>query len=235
VLLHAVAVSQDQLVLKTVAARWNSCSRLQCRSSNMAGLTTAQFSNIAAWGLGVGTAFFSFFGLKDDRDFFLVMGLLCCLSGNLVFAFFLWDQNPTGSGANETLVTLYLVLAAASLYALYAQFSMFREKGCGDDDREDSDAEEEAMGQEAPGLGAPRIGASKQPLSLDEQTERAALREVARKAIAVAKSEGSAATGSSAGAAASGAGKPKLTFQEARQAEIDRLRRRKTGETGTES
>jgi hypothetical protein len=204
----------------------------------MAGLTTAQFSNIAAWGLGVGTAFFSFFGLKDDRDFFLVMGLLCCLSGNLVFAFFLWDQNPTGSGANETLVTLYLVLAAASLYALYAQFSMFREKGCGDDDSEDSDTEEEAMGQDPPGHAAPRISAPKQPLSVDEQAEREALREIARKVIAVAKSEGSAATGSttgSAGAAASGAGKPKLTFQEARQAEIERLRRRKTGDTGTES
>jgi hypothetical protein len=98
---------------------------------------------VAAWGLGLGTAFFSFFGIRTSKDFFLMMGLVACTLGDVAFAIFLWDQEAEGGKNNDTMATLYLGLAALSVYGIYCQFQMYREEGCGLDDDDDDDEEEE--------------------------------------------------------------------------------------------
>lgn len=177
----------------------------------MDGLTNGQVTTIAAWGLVIGTAFFSFCALRDDRDFFLMMGLLCCTIGNIIFAFYLYEQNPTGGGgANETMVALYGMLAALSVYALGHQWNMYRLYGFNEDsDDEDSDSDDEtgpapagkpagptrtpgALPAPAAAAGKAKKDKEKETLSAEEQQERAALRPWARAAIAAAK-EASAA------------------------------------------
>lgn len=169
----------------------------------MDGLTNAQVSTIAAWGLVIGTAFFAFCGLRDDRDFFLMMGLLCCTIGNTIFAFYLYEQNPSGGGgANETMVALYGMLAALSVYTLGHQWNMYRLYGFAEDsDDEDSDSDEEeapVAGKStapartpgalpAPGGSGGSSKSRKDEPSAEEQQERAALRPWARAAIAAVK------------------------------------------------
>lgn len=120
-------------------------------------LTTGTASSAAAWGLGIGTAFYTYASLWDERDFFLVMGNIACLSGNVAFAIFLWNQDETGEGgANETLVTLYLVLAAASCYALLYQLNLYRLRGLFDEDGADEGGEAEDDGGARPAQAAPK-------------------------------------------------------------------------------
>jgi hypothetical protein len=37
----------------------------------------------AAWGLGLGSAFFILFGIRGGRDFFLLTGLIACVLGDV--------------------------------------------------------------------------------------------------------------------------------------------------------
>ena len=48
--------------------------------------------NWCALGLGIGSAFFILFGMLASKDFYLVLGLLCCTLGDGGFAWFLWEQ-----------------------------------------------------------------------------------------------------------------------------------------------
>lgn len=175
-------------------------------------LTTGTLAAIGAWGLVLGTLFFVWLGLREERDFFLMMGLMCTLGGNLVFAGYLWDQDADGQGgSNATMVTLYLSLAAASVCGIVRQFNEYREKGWGvdsDDEEEDSEEEEKAAAAAKRGQGQAKqlpsgSNSSKRggkeevkalpapPSSVDaeEAAEKEALRAVARAAIAAAKVE----------------------------------------------
>jgi hypothetical protein len=67
-------------------------------------LTVGQLMNVAVWGLGLGTAFFSLFGIRAEKDVFLLTGLLACLLGNIALCLFLLDQDGAN---NDTLVTLF--------------------------------------------------------------------------------------------------------------------------------
>ena len=80
-------------------------------------------TQFGAWGLGLGTAFFAFFGIKAERDFFLVIGLICCAVGNVTLAWFLAEQEGKH---NETFIALYALLTLLSLYALYCQLDQYR-------------------------------------------------------------------------------------------------------------
>jgi hypothetical protein len=102
-----------------------------------------QMTQIGAWGLGLGTLFFSLFGIRAEKDFFLMIGLVACVTGDVLFAFFLWDQAEDGaSNSNDTAATFYLMLALLATYGIYCQFNKYRDEGCGLD--EDDDEEEEA-------------------------------------------------------------------------------------------
>ena len=57
------------------------------------------------------------------QDFFLVLGLLCCVVGNVGFAWFLADQDED---VDSRLVTLYYVLALLSGFALLKQLNRYR-------------------------------------------------------------------------------------------------------------
>lgn len=101
---------------------------------------------VAAWGLAIGTIFFSFFGIKTNKDFFLMMGLIACVLGNIAFAAFLWEQETDTGRSNDTMATAYIGLAILSLYGIYCQFEMYREEGCGLDDDEEEEEEEPLPG-----------------------------------------------------------------------------------------
>jgi hypothetical protein len=125
------------------------------------GLTIGQLTQIGAWGLGVGSVFFSTMGIRADKDYFLCLGLVACILADFGFAVFLADQGAAGedaydgeggSGAlgmfgivksNETIVTIYVLLALLSVYGLACQLDMYREEGCGFD--EDDEEEEETQ------------------------------------------------------------------------------------------
>lgn len=118
-----------------------------------------QMTQIGAWGLGLGTAFFSLFGIRAGKDIFLMIGLVACVVGDVMFAFFLWDQDADGmGGSNDTAATFFLMLALLSMYAIYCQFEQYREEGCGDDD-EDEDEEEELAARQAAAATAAARGA----------------------------------------------------------------------------
>lgn len=113
----------------------------------MDNLSVGQLSQIGAWGLMLGNAFFGFLGLRAEKDFFLMLGLVCCVMGNVGFVMFLMDQE--GEANNETFVTIYILLTIFALYAMYAQWSRWREEGCAEeDDEEEEPAEDEAAAQQ---------------------------------------------------------------------------------------
>ena len=115
----------------------------------MEGLTVGQVMQCGAWGIAIGSLFFGALGVRAERDFFLVLGLVVCVFSNFGFAVFLADQKVSGDDeddtsifpvkSNETAVTVYILLGCLCIYALYCQLSLYREHGCGDDE----DAEEE--------------------------------------------------------------------------------------------
>ena len=103
---------------------------------------------LLSWFLFLGTVGFVLLALYE-KSFLLAMGCTACMVFDLMLAQLLYAQR-TG-GANETLVTLYLCLAASSAYALAEQFSMFREQGCGcgaEEEEEGEDGEEEEEEEE---------------------------------------------------------------------------------------
>jgi hypothetical protein len=127
------------------------------------GITVGAVMQLGAWGLALGTLFFGTLGIRADRDFFLVMGCMCCAFGDAVFAYYLWEQQPgAGSGdegdgdgavgsvwggGNDTMVTVYLVGCAYAAYGLLCQLNEYRLHGLHDDDEEaEAEAEAEAEG-----------------------------------------------------------------------------------------
>ena len=58
----------------------------------MDGISMNTLVNACGWGLGIGSFFFILLGLLASKDFFLVLGLICCVLGNGGFASFLYDQ-----------------------------------------------------------------------------------------------------------------------------------------------
>jgi hypothetical protein len=106
----------------------------------MSDLTISTVMNLAAYGLGLGTVFFSFFGIRADRDFFLMMGLVACTVGDTLFAFYLWEQGDEEAGRNnDTMATVFIMLGLLAVYAIYCQFESFRENGCSDEEDEEDD------------------------------------------------------------------------------------------------
>lgn len=102
-------------------------------------LSVGQLAQFGAWGLALGTLFFGCIGIRADKDFFLMLGLVCTFLGNLGFAFFLYDQDEGTN--NETMITIFVLFAIFSIYALTVQWWKFRTEGCdGDDDDEDEAA-----------------------------------------------------------------------------------------------
>jgi len=120
-------------------------------------ITVGAVMQIGAWGLALGTLFFGTLGIRAERDFFLVMGCMCCAFGDLVFAYYLWEQPASASddgsgeevvgsvwgGGNDTMVTVYLVAAAYALYGLVRQLNEYRLNGFMDDEDEEGEEEEE--------------------------------------------------------------------------------------------
>lgn len=100
------------------------------------GLSIGTLMNYSALGLVLGTLFFASMGIAADRDFFLVLGLCTTALGDAGFAFWLWDQAPA---RNDEHATLYVCLAALSVYALCVQFEKYREGGCEDADVDEPD------------------------------------------------------------------------------------------------
>ena len=102
-------------------------------------ISVGSLMQLAAWGLGIGTSFFAIFGARVERDFFLTMGLIACILGDLAFAAFLSENaSPDGKG-NATMITLFLVLALLALYGLGSQLFKYKEGGCIDDEDDDDD------------------------------------------------------------------------------------------------
>ena len=86
--------------------------------------TNGEVMNVAAFGLVVGTLFFTTFGINTERDFFLLLGLCTTTIGNICFAAFLWGEAPV---KNNEHAVFYCCLAALSAFGVYAQFQKYRE------------------------------------------------------------------------------------------------------------
>ena len=95
-------------------------------------MNMGQIANLGAWGLGLGSLFFGFVGIRADKDFFLMLGLICCIFGDIGFTFFLMDQE--GETNNETMITIFVLLTLMCFYAGWVQWWKFRTEGCGDDE-----------------------------------------------------------------------------------------------------
>ena len=110
------------------------------------GMSINQLMQVSAWGLGLGTLFFAFFGQNRPRDFFLTIGLVACIAGDLAFVAFL-AENEGGEGApradgrrgNETMTTLFVGFALFALYGLASQLWKYKEDGFLDDDEDDDE------------------------------------------------------------------------------------------------
>jgi hypothetical protein len=89
----------------------------------MDGLTIAQLMNVAAWGLGIGTTFFSLFGIRAEKDVFLVTGLLACMLGNVAMCLYLNEQEGM---RNDTIITIFGCFGLLSAYATFCQLDKYR-------------------------------------------------------------------------------------------------------------
>ena len=67
----------------------------------MGDLSVGTLMQLSAWGLGIGTFFFAFTGIRFDKDFYLTMGLVACTLGDLAFAAFLSENNDEDFGLEE--------------------------------------------------------------------------------------------------------------------------------------
>jgi hypothetical protein len=111
----------------------------------MGDLSVGTLMQLSAWGLGIGTFFFAFTGIRFDKDFYLTMGLVACTLGDLAFAAFLSENNDEATRKNDTFVAAFIALAFLSVYALFVQLWKFKEEGFGFEEEEE---EEEVKPQE---------------------------------------------------------------------------------------
>ena len=105
----------------------------------MGDLSIGTLMQLSAWGLGIGTFFFAFAGIRFGKDFYLTMGLVACILGDLAFAAFLSENNDEGSRKNDTFVAAFIALAFLSIYALFVQLWKFKEEGFGFEEDEEED------------------------------------------------------------------------------------------------
>jgi hypothetical protein len=130
----------------------------------MEGLTVAGAMSMAAVLLTAGTLFFSSLALYAERDFWLMLGLVACVAGNVSFAFYLWEQGVEGE-YTDALVANFGCMVLLSLYAMWVQFEQWREFGLGEPEDEEVDGEEEGrVGGGAQGYA----GGAARPLQLNE-------------------------------------------------------------------
>ena len=111
---------------------------------------------LSAWGLGAGTFFFAFTGIRFDKDFYLTMGLVACTLGDLAFAAFLSENNDEATRKNDTFVAAFIALAFLSVYALFVQLWKFKEEGFGfEEEEEDTEEVKPEETETAPQPAAP--------------------------------------------------------------------------------
>jgi len=174
------------------------------------GMSLGQLMQLSAWGLGLGTLFFSFFGQRVPRDFFLTIGLVACIGGDLAFVGFLLenDSREDGKKGNATMISLFVGFALLALYGLASQLWKYKEHGFVDDDDEEeaegTEVERQAAAAAATAAGnAARPGVEPPELEAAERTRKQpkkALRDAAGGAAAApAPAEGAAAAPAAAG------------------------------------
>jgi len=169
------------------------------------GMSMGQLMQASTWGLGFGTLFFSFFGHNRPRDFFLAIGLVACIGGNLAMIAFL-AENDDGGGlgapreggrkGNDTMVTLFACLALFALYGLCVQLWKYKEGGFLDDEDEAddaADAEEEEQKRRAAAAAATEAGRAARPGVAPPEEEEAARDEAERRRAAKAAGKAKAA------------------------------------------
>ena len=167
------------------------------------GMNLGQLMQLSAWGLGLGTLFFAFFGQRVPRDFFLTIGLVACIGGDLAFVAFLMEndfsrdeEGPDGSGrrgkGNATMVSLFVGFALLALYGLSSQLWKYKEHGFVDDDDEEdgADAEHEAAAASATAAG----NAARPGVEPPEEEAARARRAAAAKPAAALRDAAAAAT-----------------------------------------
>ena len=133
-------------------------------------MSLGQLMQVAAWGLGLGTLFFAFFGQARPRDFFLAIGLVACIFGDLAFVAFL-SENDGGIGApradgkrgNDTMVTLFVGLALFALYGLGSQLWKYKEQGFLDEEDDEEDAQDVEERRAAAAAAAVAAGNAARP------------------------------------------------------------------------
>jgi hypothetical protein len=94
----------------------------------MDSVTVSGAMNASAMGIGIGTFLFAWLGIWLQRDWFLMMGLLACILGNVAFTTYLWEQGVPGE-RNDTVVALFCCLTMLTLYAVYCQCVEWFEEG----------------------------------------------------------------------------------------------------------
>jgi len=101
-------------------------------------LTPAQIMAGGASLLSLSTFFFAWAAIRGERDFFLMMGNVCCAAGAAVFAVYLLEQGEAGE-AMQSLTTLVACLFFIACYGVACEFESWREW-------EPEEEEEEAEG-----------------------------------------------------------------------------------------
>jgi hypothetical protein len=96
----------------------------------MEGMSAAGLLSAAAWGLSLSTLAFGSLGIHAEKDFFIMMGLISVLLGDVVFAFYMQDQGSQLGTDPSVIVTIFGCLALFALYAIGCQFTLWREEGC---------------------------------------------------------------------------------------------------------
>ena len=87
-----------------------------------------QLMNVASLGIGFGSFVFTWAGIYLDRDWFLMMGLVACILGNIAFIMYLTDQGVPGE-RNDTFIAIFSCFAAMSMYGVYSQCCEWYEEG----------------------------------------------------------------------------------------------------------
>lgn len=108
----------------------------------MDSVTVSGAMNASAMGIGIGTFLFAWLGIWLQRDWFLMMGLLACILGNVAFTTYLWEQGVPGE-RNDTVVALFCCLTMLTLYAVYCQCVEWYEEGPVVDESDVLEGEEE--------------------------------------------------------------------------------------------
>lgn len=98
------------------------------------GWTTGTILSYAAIFQTLGCAFFGSFGIRSDRDFFLLLGNVCCVAGCVVWILMLHDED-----GSPTWMTWFACLACFNSYATYIVFDNYRKFGCTSDSESDGD------------------------------------------------------------------------------------------------